>query len=119
MNDKRTLQLAERINTETAKGNVNWVRSPFPNSYRLSLGSGMLEIDYTPEPELLPDNTFAPLYSFAVYNERNEVIDVIAVSEVSDSNYNLLKQIYSSVEANYLKKDKTYKSMFDALDIPF
>lgn len=119
MNDKRTLQLAERIKKEAENGNLNWVKSPYPDSYRLSLGSGMLELNFYPEPVLLPDNTFSPIYSFVVYNERSEIIDVLGSSEENDPHYNLLKQIYSSVEANYLKKDKTYKSMFDALDVPF
>lgn len=119
MNDKRTLTLAEKIKSQTEKGLLNWVRSSYVNSYRLSLGSGIITIDFTPEPIILSDNTVSPVFSFAIYNDRNEVIDMLSASETSDTHYNLLQQLYLAVEANYLKKDKTFQSMFDALDITF
>ncbi len=118
MNDERTLELAKRIEEETGKKKLNWVRSTYPNSYRLSLGIGIVVIDYNPNRDLLPDGTFLPEYSLTIYNDRSTVLDMLLADDSSDEHYTLLKHIFDLANDHYLRRDKTYGSMFDALNLP-
>lgn len=113
MTDNRTLALAKRIKEETMKNKLFWVRSSDPNTYRLSLGSGLIMLSFD------PSRIITPYYTFSVYNEKNTVIDEIKATPNEQDNWNLLKEIYERAESSFLKKDETYKSMFDALDLPF
>ena len=112
MTDNRIKDLVYKVKRETENKKLEWVKSSYPNSYRLSLGSGMIVLDYT-----LTDIDQS-LYTFSVFNDRNIIIDSITVVN-SDDMFDELKQLYALAENRYLKKDDTYKSMFDALDLPF
>ncbi len=119
MNDDRTLALAKKIKEETEKKALNWEKSTAFFSYRLSLGNGMIVIDWNPVRNMRPDGSQIPEYVLDVYNDRDIVIDSLSAEDSYDENYSLLKEIYDLAESYYLKKDDTYKSMFDALNSPF
>ena len=116
MNDGRTLELAKKIKEETEKKNLNWARATFSNSYRLSLGTGMVVIDYHPDGDMLPDGSSIPEYGLTIYHDRDAVLDSICAEDSKSENYDLLSQIYHLAENYYLKKDVTYVSMFNALN---
>ena len=113
MKDNRTLALAKRIKDETGKKLLNWEQSIHANSYRLSLGKGMVVIDLNSSIQNLP------YYSFSVYNERNMPIDTLTADAGNPEYFNLLKELFEKVRGLFLKRDETYESMFDALDLPF
>ena len=113
MTDNRTLTLAKRIKQETQNKTLEWVKSSYANTYRLSLGSGMISL------EKHFDMNNIPCYSFTVYNERNTAIDTLHADIDDTDNYNILKDIYELAEGLYLKTDETFNSMFDALNLPF
>lgn len=113
MKDNRTLELAKRLKVETENKKINWAKSTYANSYRLSLGNGMVVLDYNPDKPMLP------LFSFSILNENGTVVDSLAVNTNADENYKLMVNIFNLAENNYMKIDETFKSMFDALDLPF
>lgn len=118
MNKDRIIKLAQKIKEGTENDMLDWIPSSDANSYRLSLGSGIITIDYCPEPVMLPDFTYSPMYEMNVYNERNELIDNLSAFEESDKVFGLLSDIYKTAKSKYYKVDQTYESMFDALDYP-
>ncbi len=113
MIDNRIKELANRIKEETANKRLNWVASAYSNSFRLSLGKGMVVLDNN------KNNPMLPIFAMTIYNEKNSPIDQLTADSSTDENYELLKQIYDLAENDYMKKDETYQSMFDALDLPF
>lgn len=113
MNDERTLALAKRILEETENKRINWVRSTNAYSYRVSLGSGMIVLESN------PDSNIFPKYKLSIFNDNNIELDSLEIMNSTNENYSLLKKIYELAENNYLKKDETYESMFDALNLPF
>ena len=115
MTENRILALATRIKEETEINKLNWVKSSSANAYRLSLGSGMILLDYHPAG-------FEPAYyQFTVHNDRNTPIDSLVAydNENDKDNFHLLENIYNLAENFFLKIDETYQSMFNALDLPF
>lgn len=119
MNDPRTLALVKRIKEETEKKVLNWEKSTSFNSYRLSLGNGMIVINRNTQMDLFPDGSQFPEYVLNVYNDRDTVIDGLSAYDSTDENFTLLKQIYDMAENFYLKRDDTYESMFHALNSPY
>ncbi len=81
MNDQRTIELARRLKEESANKRLNWAPSAYANSFRLSLGKGMVVLDYN------SDNPLVPLLSLTIFNERNSIIDTLSTETNSDDNY--------------------------------
>lgn len=115
MKDSRTIKLAHLIKEGTESGKLKWNSSPQPFTYRLSLGIGMVEIWQDPENDYLSDGSLSPVYQLTIFNDRNEIIDLMAVCIEQDEHYRILKELYEKAESNYLNKDKTYESMFGDL----
>ncbi len=112
MNEDKFLDLTKRIYDKTKHNLINWTPGSSLNSYQAVLGNGAILIWIN---EQYPEDYDKPLIGLTFINDRGECIGTVNCYSSSDSDYEILNQIYSSAVNNYMKIDETIKSMYDDL----
>lgn len=115
MNDDKFLDLAKRIHDKTKLNVLNWVPGSSANSYQTTIGSGAVLIWSNMPDEQYPADYVMPLVGLTFLNDRGENIGSVDCYDSTDSNYEMLCQIFNLAENSYMKIDETIKSMYDDL----
>lgn len=116
MKDRKTQfeNLAKLIRSKSLQYSLDWSPSNYANSYQSTLGNGTILITYNEETDGYNGEQI-PEFTLSFINERGETIHAINTFLKSDSQYELLKDIYESAYDSYMKTDDTYRSMMDAI----
>lgn len=115
MNEDKFLDLAQRIYDKTKRNALNWTPGSTANSYQTPLGSGAVLVWYNMQEEQYPADYDVPLVGLTFLNDRGENIGSVDCFDSTDTNYEILCQIYNLAENSYMKIDETIKSMYDDL----
>lgn len=115
MNEDKFLDLAQRIYDKTKRNSLNWIPGSTANSYQTPLGTGAVLVWFNTLDDQCSADYLMPLVGLTFLNDRGENIGTVNCFDLTDSNYELLNQIYNLAENSYMKIDETLKSMYDDL----
>jgi len=104
--------IVDKLKEKTNEGNTIWNQSSGASGYRLSLQTGLINIDKWEHGQ---DNSW--YIDFKIFNDRGDIIEFIQVSPDNDKeDYDYLDSFYATIRRKYLKVDETLKGFLDELN---
>lgn len=98
-----------KLINKTKSNDTIWNKSSASNGYKIDLNSAVISVS------AWEDYNQNKSFSLSILNDRGQAIESITCEE-RDSDFELLENLYNTVNRSYLKVDETLKNLIDEID---
>lgn len=102
--------------SKTEQRKINWSPTSVRNQFQASLGDGSVQMDFFDIEDQMNDPE-STLYRVDILNSRGESIAYSAVSDATDSDFELMRDLWKEITDFYYRRSETLSSMRAALGI--
>lgn len=102
--------------TKTIERNIGWTPTDVRNQFHASLGDGSVRMDYFDVEDQMNDPE-STIYRLDILNDRGETVAYTAVSDRTDSDFELMANLWRELTDYYYRRSETISSVRTALGI--